>query len=99
MEPANMIVMKQLIEQHKPTRMLAIAHKNAMHAQRQAVHQAAVAAAAAAGQPPPPAPEVLGNVSLEVMQATDAEIRGNEAAHQQSVDRYYEMVKQYDKHN
>lgn len=98
MEAFNLIVMRQLIQNHEATRKVAIKHKNAMNNQQQAAYQAAVAATTA-GQSPPPEPVALNNTSEEVVRAAYNEIAADEANHPASVEKYDARVERFKKHN
>lgn len=100
MEPYNLIVMRDLIQNHNETRGgVAIAHRNRINKERETAHIAAVNAAKAAGTAEPPAPATVNNTSEEVAQATYDELSANQGKFPKCVEKYDKLAKQFDAHN
>jgi hypothetical protein len=86
MKQYHEIVMRELIEQDKETRLLAMSIRDRLDAERQAAHDPAAG----------PAPEPLNHKAPEVMQEVYRELRDNGAAHLGIVSKYEEKAKQYE---
>jgi uncharacterized membrane protein YqiK len=98
MEPLNLIVMRDLIQNHQQTRVdVAIDHKNRINKERETAHAAAANAAKAAGTAAPAAPANVNNTSEEVARATYDTLHADQAKYAASVARYNELAKQFDK--
>jgi len=87
MEQYHEIVMRETIQQHKDTRLLAMNIRNKINLARQAAHNPED------GDPPPE----INHVHPDVMEEVYRELRDNGAAYPTSVAKYDEKAKQYEK--
>jgi len=100
MEPFNLIVIRDLIQNHKETRVkVAIPHKDRINAERETAHMATVKAAKAAGTAEPPVPATVNNTSEEVAQAVYQELLAKKNKYPKCVENYNELAKKFDTHN